>query len=256
MPERTEYANGTPSWVDLQTSDPGAAKSFYTTLFGWTYNDIPVNEDNTAFYSMAQLKGKAVAAIAPAPDQDPTPPHWNCYVTVSDVDGTAARVADAGGTLMMQPFDVMDAGRMAVVQDPTGAFINLWQAKNSIGAELVNETGAFSWSELITPDLPKSAAFYKKLVGWEAETHGDGPGAYTEWKLNGESIGGAMAPPMPGMPSVWGIYFTVDDTDATVKSAQASGGNVFVEPTDIEPGRFAVIADPQGAVFNVITMRQ
>ena len=258
MPERTEYANGTPSWVDLQTTDPKTAKAFYAGLFGWTFNDIPIDEANDVFYSMAQLQGKDVAAISPLGDQaaQGVPPHWNSYVTVTDVDNTAAQVEGAGGTLVMPPFDVMDAGRMAVVQDPTGAFINLWQAKGSIGAQLVNEAGAFSWSELITPDVAKSAAFYKKLLGWDAQTSGEGAGAYTEWKLNGDSIGGAMAPPMPGMPSVWGIYFMTDDTDATVAKAESSGASVFVAPQDIEPGRFAVLADPQGAIFNVITMKQ
>jgi predicted enzyme related to lactoylglutathione lyase len=143
---------------------------------------------------------------------------------------------------------------MLMVQDPTGAVINVWQPKNHIGAGLCNEAGTFSWNELVTPDVPKAAAFYSKMFGWTSETHGDGPGAYTEFKLDGESIAGAMNPPMPGMPTVWGVYFSTDDTDATVDRAKALGGALFVEPTDIEPGRFAVLADPQGAVFNVIKM--
>jgi predicted enzyme related to lactoylglutathione lyase len=255
MPERKEYAPGTPSWVDLQTTDQAAAKSFYGGLFGWTYEDNPM-DGTDAVYSMAVLKGKHAAAIAPlGPQADAgIPPHWNSYVTVADVDASVGVAEKAGGMLMMPPMDVMDAGRMAVVADPTGGMIALWQAKNNIGAEIVNEAGAFSWNELMTPDVPKAAAFYKQLFGWEAAPTPDG--SYTEFKLDGQSIGGAMNPPMPGIPTVWGIYFSVDDCDATVEKAKSLGGAVFNGPMDIEPGRFAVLADPQGAMFNVITMKQ
>jgi len=255
MPERKEYAPGTPSWVDLQTTDQAAAKSFYGQLFGWTYEDNPTgSEPDAAIYSMAVLKGQHVAAIAPMPPGgDGIPPHWNSYVTVADVDASAGVAAKAGGTVLMPAMDVMDAGRMAVIADPTGGVIALWQAKNNIGAQLVNEAGTFSWNELITPDVPKAAAFYKQLFGWDAAPTPDG--SYTEFKLDGQSIGGAMNPPMPGIPTVWGIYFSTDDCDATVEKAKSLGGAVFNGPMDIEPGRFAVLADPQGAMFNVITMK-
>jgi predicted enzyme related to lactoylglutathione lyase len=177
-------------------------------------------------------------------------------VRADDVDATTAKVEAAGGTVHAPPFDVMDAGRMSVVQDPTGAIILPWQAKSNIGAKLVNEAGTFSWSELMTPDVPKAAAFYNALFGWTTETHGEGPGAYTEFKLGGNSVAGAMNPPMPGIPPMWGIYFTVDDTDASVEKAKSLGGAVMNGPMDIEPGRFAVLADPQGAVFNVIKMSE
>jgi predicted enzyme related to lactoylglutathione lyase len=253
MPERKEYAPGTPSWVDLQTSDQDAAKAFYSGLFGWTYEDNPVDENTV--YSMACLKGQHVAAIAPLGPQAAAgvPPHWNSYVTVADVDASAALADKAGGSLIMPPMDVMDAGRMAVVADPTGGMIALWQPKNNIGAGLVNEAGAFSWNELITPDVPKAAEFYKQVFGWEAAPVPDG--SYTEFKLDGQSIAGAMNPPMPGIPTVWGIYFSVDDTDATVEKVKSLGGAVFNGPMDIEPGRFAVVADPQGAMFNVIKFK-
>jgi predicted enzyme related to lactoylglutathione lyase len=252
MPERNEYTPGTPNWIDLQTSDQSAAKTFYGSLFGWTYEDNPM--DGGAVYSMAQLKGRDVGAIAPLGDAAAAgvPPHWNTYVSVSDVDATAALVPGAGGTVMMEPFDVVDAGRMAIVADPTGGILALWQAKNHPGAGLVNENATWSWNELMTTDVPKAAEFYNKVLGWTSETHpGDMP--YTEFKVNGNSIGGAMNPPMPGIPTMWGIYFNVDDCDATVEKAKSLGGALFNGPTDIEPGRFAVLADPQGAVFNVIT---
>jgi predicted enzyme related to lactoylglutathione lyase len=253
MPERKEYISGTPNWIDLQTTDQRAAKSFYRALFGWSYDDNVIDAEHSVVYSMAQVRGLNVAAIAPTmPGAEEIPPHWNSYVSVDDVDGTLGKVAPAGGTVVMPATDVMDAGRMAVVQDPNGAAIALWQAKNNIGAALVNEAGAFAWNELMTPDVPKAAAFYKAVLGWESSSV-EGM-EYTEFKLDGESIAGAMKPPMPGIPSVWGIYFAVDDTDATVATAKANGGSVIAPPTDIPPGRFAVLADPQGAVFNVIKM--
>jgi predicted enzyme related to lactoylglutathione lyase len=253
MPERNEYTPGTPNWIDLQTSDQAAAKTFYGSLFGWTYEDNDMG--GGAVYSMAKFKGRDVGAIAPLGDAAAAgvPPHWNSYVSVSDVDASAALVPGAGGTVMMEPFDVLDVGRMAIVADPTGGIIALWQAKNHAGAGLVNENGAWSWNELMTPDVPKAAEFYNKVLGWTSETHGEGAGAYTEFKVNGQSIGGAMNPPMPGIPTMWGIYFTVDDCDATVEKAKSLGGALFNGPMDIEPGRFAVLADPQGAMFNVIT---
>ena len=258
MPERKSYVSGTPNWVDLQTTDQAGAKQFYGELFGWSYNDLPIDEANGVYYSMATLKGSDVAAIAPSSDDQVAagvPPHWNSYVSVDDVEAAAARVAPAAGTVIASPFDVLDAGRMAVIQDPTGAIFQLWQAKNHIGATLVNEPGAFSWSELITPDVPKAAAFYEKVFGWGSDTHA-GEMPYTEFKLDGESIAGAMNPPMPGIPPMWGIYFSTADTDATVAKAKSLGGAVFSEPMDIEPGRFAVLADPQGAMFNVIKMNE
>ena len=183
------------------------------------------------------------------------PPHWNSYISVDDIEATTAKVAGAGGTVIAPPFDVIDAGRMAVIQDPTGAIFELWQAKNHIGASLVNEPGTFTWSELITPDVPKAAAFYKTVLGWDSETVGEEM-PYTEFKLDGNSIAGGMNPPMPGIPPLWGIYFAVADTDATVAKAKSLGGSVIAEPMDIEPGRFAVLADPQGAMFNVIKMNE
>jgi len=256
MPERTSYAAGTPNWIDLQTGDPNAAKQFYGALFGWSYDDQPVDEANGVFYSMAKLDGHDVGAIAPLQDEQAAqgvPPHWNSYIAVDDVEAAVAKVGPAGGTVIAPPFDIFDAGRMAVVQDPTGAIFELWQAKEHVGATLVNEPGTFSWSELMTPDIPAAAAFYRALFGWDAVTSpGDMP--YTEFKLGGESIAGGMNPPMPGIPPLWNIYFAVADTDATVARATELGGSVIAPAMDIEPGRFAVLADPQGAMFSVIKM--
>ena len=253
MPERSHYEPGTPSWVDLQTSDQAGAKSFYTELFGWAYDDQPVGDG--AVYSLAQKNGKNVAAIAPLP-MPGVPPHWNTYVTVTDVDATAAQVSGAGGTTMGDPFDVMDAGRMAIASDPTGAMFCIWQPKNSIGAELVNEHGTLTWNELMTPDVDAALAFYGKLFGWKGNRVDTDGMEYTEIKLNDRAVGGAMKPPMEGMPAAWGVYFAVDDTDKAAATTAARGGSVIQQPTDIPPGRFAVLVDPAGAFFNVIKMAQ
>lgn len=257
MPERTSYASGTPSWIDVQTTDQPAAKKFYGELFGWTYDDRPVDDTGDVVYSMALLNDLTVAAISPLGDQAAAgvPPHWNSYVSVDDVEATTAKVAPAGGTVIAPPFDVMEAGRMAVIQDPTGAVFELWQAQENIGAGLVNEPGTFCWSELITPDIPAATAFYEAVLGWGSETKGD-ESPYTEFKLGGESIAGAMNPPMPGIPPLWGIYFAVADADATTAKAKSLGGSVIVEPMDIEPGRMAVIADPQGAMFSILKLSE
>jgi hypothetical protein len=156
--------------------------------------------------------------------------------------------------------DVMDAGRMTVFADPVGAVIGLWQPNQHTGAQVANEPGTYCWSELITTDLEASKAFYGAVFGWGAEDQGPpgGPPTYTEWQLGGKSIGGMMAKSadMPAeMPPSWGVYFAVADTDATVAKAQELGGSVFMGPTDIEPGRFAVLADNIGAVFNVLQLK-
>jgi predicted enzyme related to lactoylglutathione lyase len=153
----------------------------------------------------------------------------------------------------------MTVGRMAVCTDPAGAFLSVWQPGDHPGAGVVNEPGAFSWNELVTTDVDGAKAFYGAVFGWGAETHGDGPGAYTEFTLDGRSIGGMMEKPemMPAeVPPFWGVYFTVTDTDAAVGRVQDLGGALVVGPMDIEPGRFAVVSDPTGAMFNIITLAQ
>jgi hypothetical protein len=185
---------------------------------------------------------------------------WLTYVNVDDADATVAKVTAAGGTVFMEPMDVMEAGRMALFADPVGAVIGLWQPGQHTGAELANEPGTYCWSELITTDLDASKAFYAAVFGWGAEEQGPpgGPPAYTEWKLGGRSMGGMMekSPQMPAeMPPSWGVYFAVSDTDATVAKAQELGGSLFMGPMDIEPGRIAVLADNLGVVFNVLQLK-
>jgi predicted enzyme related to lactoylglutathione lyase len=254
MPKRTEYAQGTPNWVDVQTTDQSAAKQFYGSLFGWTFDDQPSPDGGV--YSMAMLNGEAVAAIAPMPPGRPEgmPPVWNTYLAADDVDATAGKVGPAGGQVLMPGFDIGDAGRMAVIADPTGAAVALWQAKRHIGATLVNETGAVIWNELLT-DKPDSALpFYQAVVGITHSTMEMAPGQnYMLLKVGGTDVGGCMEPPMPGIPNHWHVYFAVDDADATAAKASAEGGQVITEPFDIPSvGRSAVLSDPQGAVFSVL----
>ena len=254
MPKRTEYAKGTPNWVDLQTTDQSAAKRFYASLLGWGYDDNPMPQGGV--YSMATVNGETVAAIAPMPPGAPAgmPPMWNTYIAVDGVDAAVGKVASAGGQVLMPPVDIGDAGRMAFVADPTGAVVGLWQADRHIGATLVNEPGALIWNELIT-DKPDSAlAFYQAVVGLTHSTMEMAPGQnYALLKVGETEVGGCMQPPMAEVPNHWHVYFAVDDADATAAHATAGGGQITVEPFDIPSvGRSAVLTDPQGAVFSVL----
>jgi predicted enzyme related to lactoylglutathione lyase len=250
--EMSSYDPGVPCWIDLGTPDVEKAAAFYSDLFGW---ECPEGTEETGGYRVCTLRGKAAAGLMT--QQNPGPPAWTSYVNVTSADETAAAVTANSGQAFMPPMDVLDIGRMAIFADPVGAVFGVWQARAFKGAEIVNEPGAFSWNELLTTDVPASKAFYGAVFGWGATTHGDGPGAYTEWQIDGRSIGGMMQKPpqMPAeVPPYWGVYFTVGDTDDAVARAQNLGGALISPPMDIEPGRFAVVADPTGAVFNVIKL--
>jgi predicted enzyme related to lactoylglutathione lyase len=192
------------------------------------------------------------------PKMNPGPPVWSMYVTVASADDAAAATAAAGGRVIVPPMDVLDVGRMAVLTDPVGAFFSVWEPRAHKGAGLVNEAGALCWNELMTTDVDASVTFYGSVFGWTADTHGEGEGAYTEFKVNDRAIAGMMLKPamVPAeVPPNWGVYFAVDDTDAAVARAGELGASLVVPPTDIEPGRFAVLADPTGAVFNVLAFK-
>ena len=255
--EVERYENGVPSWVDMGSPEPAKARDFYAGLLGW---DCPEGPPEAGGYSVCTLRGKTVAGLGP--QMNPAaPPSWVTYVNVDSVDETIAKIEANGGLALMPAMDVMEAGRMAIFADPTGAVIGLWQPNQHTGAQLVNEPGTYGWSELITTDLDSAKAFYRAVFGWDAESQGGpegGPPAYTEWKLGGKSIGGMMlkTPEMPAeMPNFWGVYFAVADTDATVSQAQKLGGTLIMPAMDIEPGRFATMADPVGAMFNVLALK-
>jgi predicted enzyme related to lactoylglutathione lyase len=248
MGERASYEPGTFSWVDLQTDDLEAARRFYGELFGWDYNDIPIGDG--AVYSMAQVQGHNVAGLGERQDES-IPPHWNCYVTVADAGASAARAAELGAALLAGPFDVFDAGRMAAFADPQGAVLSVWQAKESIGAGVVNVPGALTWNDLISPDVEASAGFYRDLFGWEiAEVEGS-DGQY--WSItNGGRLNGGMMPMPPGGHPAWNLYFACEDCDTTLALAGELGAETVMGPIDVPNGsRFAILRDPSNAVFSV-----
>jgi hypothetical protein len=248
MGERTSYPAGTFSWVDLQTDDLDAAKRFYGELLGWSYNDIPIGDDSV--YSMAQVQGHNVAGLGERQDES-IPPHWNCFVTVEDADASAARAAELGATILAPPFDVFDAGRMSAFADPQGAVLSVWQAKESIGAGLVNAVGALTWNDLVTPDVEASAAFYSALFGWQITEVEGSDGQY--WSItNGGRINGGLLPIIEGGHPAWNLYFACEDVDATVARANELGGETFMGPMDVPNGsRFAILRDAGGAFFSV-----
>ena len=250
--EIDKHEHGVPSWVDLGSPDTGAAEQFYAALFGW---EIEQGPPESGGYAMAKLRGRNVAGLSP--QQNPGPPVWSTYINVDDADAVAAAVTSAGGAVVMPPMDVLDAGRVAFFRDPLGAFIGVWQPGTHAGAQTVNEAGAFCWCELLTTDVERAKEFYSEVFGWEFETSEVGGGAYTEIKAGGRSVAGLMTKP-PSMPAeappMWAVYFGVGNVDESVQRVTELGGNVIMEPQTIEPGRFAVVADPQGAPFGVITL--
>jgi len=256
MAERTKHEPGTFSWVELATRDGAAAKRFYTSLFGWGVDEMPVGDGTT--YTMLTKNGKRVGALYQmSAQQQGVPPHWNSYVTVASADDSAAQAKKLGGNVMLEPFDVLDAGRMAVVADPTGAVFSLWQPKRHIGADLVNEPGAFCWNELYTTDPNKAADFYMGLFGWTKDARHMDYGEYVIFNRGGRQMCGMMQIPKEWrpVPPHWLVYFSVDDCDASVAKATSLGAKAMMPPMDIENvGRFAMLTDPEGAGFAVIKL--
>jgi predicted enzyme related to lactoylglutathione lyase len=249
MGERTQYPPGTFCWIDLATTDQAAAKSFYAELFGWEAEDLPVGDG--ASYSMMRLGGKDVAAIAEQPQQQRdagVPPAWNSYVSVDDADAAAERAKELGGTVHAPPFDVMEVGRMAVLQDPHGAFFMVWQPRQHFGAALVNVPGALCWNELASPDLDASAAFYSDLFGWKTESFEGSERPYLVIQ-NEERGNGGIRPAMEGEPPNWSAYFAVEDVGAGAARVVELGGSKLMEPMDIGVAKIAPVQDPQGAMF-------
>jgi predicted enzyme related to lactoylglutathione lyase len=254
MPEVTAYANGQPAWADVTTPDVAAAASFYAGLFGWTAETDPRPE--AGGYTMFTLDGKEVAAASPPPPgQEGVPPHWTVYLASDDVDATAASVREAGGVVHVEPFDVFDAGRMAVAADPSGAVFGVWQARAHIGARLAKEPGTLNWAEVQTHDSAAARPFYERVFGYSTETIDMGGEAYGVFGVGGESVAGLVQirPDWGELPSNWSPVFQVADCDAAVGRVQEAGGTLYHGPAELEgTGRFAVVADPWGAAFQVI----
>ncbi len=250
MGQRTQYKPGTFSWTDLTTTDQEGAKAFYGALFGWEATDNPVGDGVT--YSMMSIDGEYVAAIAPQPQQQRdagVPPAWNSYITVESADDALEAAKGLGGTVHAPAFDVMDAGRMGVVQDPQGAFFLVWEPKARIGAGLVNAHGALSWNELASPVLEASAGFYRELFGWTIEPLESSEMPYMTIKNSAGEQNGGMRPVAPSEPPHWLVYFGVDDLDGALAKLSELGGTQIIDPIEAGPGRVVVVQDPQGAVL-------
>jgi predicted enzyme related to lactoylglutathione lyase len=250
MGRREHYQPGTFSWTDLGTDDPEAAKAFYVALFGWRTQDVPRGAGG--LYTLCSLGDGVVCAIY---GREPAegPPAWLSHVTVADIDATVAAARAAGALAAQDPFDVFDAGRLAVVQDPTGAHFALWQPGATIGATLVNVPGAMCLNQLNTSDPERAAAFYTEVFGWRIEKVGAEPAPY--WGIwNGPGLnGGMMALPAGAPVSHWLVYFATEDIDATAARISELGGRVVLPPMPVPGGRIAVATDPTGAAFAFLT---
>jgi predicted enzyme related to lactoylglutathione lyase len=279
MLERSEYPPGVPCWVDTSQPDPEAAARFYGGLFGWEFEDrMPA--DAPGNYLVAKLHGRDVAAVGSQMEGSPPTPVWNTYIAVDSADDTAAKITKAGGSTLAEPFDVLDAGRMGVFSDPSGAVFSVWQAKQHNGAQLVNEAGTWNFSDLNTRDVDGAAAFYGDVFGWVAGALEGGGMEFTFLRLPGygdflertvqpglrAGQDEAGAPPefadvvasmvrmtsdrFPDeVPPNWSVTFAVDDTDATAARAEELGAMLMAPPMDAGPTRIAVVRDPQGAAF-------
>ncbi len=259
MAEMSRYPAGSFCWADLATPEPEAAKAFYTGVFGWETTDVPAGE--AGVYTMLTKGGKNVAALYQLSKEMRDmgiAPHWLSYVSVEDADESAAKAADLGGNVVVPPFDVMDAGRMATLRDSTGAHFALWQAKTHHGAALVNEPGSLCWNELYVHDTEAAKTFYGGLLGWTTKTSKSPTGEdYIEF-VNGERpAAGMMAikPEWGDVPPNWSVYFAVADLKAAIEKAKELGGKVAVPPMEVPGvGTFAFLEDPQGAYLAVIEM--
>ena len=247
MGERESYAPGAFCWVDLGTTDAAGAKAFYGRLFGWAAEDMPAGDGAT--YTMLRLDGRDVAALYEQGEDERgagIPPHWSSYVSVIDVDEVSARVEGLGGRLLAGPFDVLDSGRMSVVQDPTGALISLWQPGRHVGARLVNDPGCLTWNDLATPDPDAAAAFYGELLGWEIRQQAP---EYATVVNEGRPNGGIRRE--TDLPPHWLPYFTTESITQAAATAKDAGGQVLGEPVEVPAGTFGFLLDPQGAPFAI-----
>lgn len=254
MSEVNQNSPGRFCWMELGTSDPAAAKKFYGEVFGWTIQETGGGDME---YAMLRLKEREVGGLYELNAEQKSqgiPPHWLSYVAVADADATTEKAKALGGSVLVGPLDVMEYGRMSVLQDPTGAAFAIWQSKSHTGSGVTNEPGALCWNELATNDTGKVGPFYRELFGWGAQELDMPPTGYTLFMVGEQPCAGMlrMTEEWGGAPPHWMPYFAVEDCDATVEKAGSLGAQVHVPPADSPYGRFAMIQDPQGAVFSVI----
>jgi hypothetical protein len=253
MPNVDKHPAGAFVWIELGTTDQVAAKTFYGSLFGWVAKDMPMGPDE--HYTIFQIDGRdAAAAYTLHPERSAgVPPNWTPYISVDDVDAATGRAERAGGKVLAAPLDVFDAGRMAVIQDPTGASFALWQPKANPGIGIAGADGTLCWADLMTTDVARARQFYADLFGWEIAPGEHDSSGYLHIK-NGETFMAGIPPvgPQPGVPSHWLLYFLASDCDGAAEKAKAAGASIYYGPTTMEGvGRWAVVADPQGAVFAI-----
>jgi uncharacterized protein len=273
VPDRDGYIPGVPCWIDTSQPDPQAAVAFYSGLFGWEFEDV-MPPDSEGEYFIGRLGGRSAAAVGSIPEAAPQMAMWNTYIWVDSADETASKVADAGGTTLMEPFDVMEAGRMAVFADPEGAVFCVWQAKENKGAQVVNEAGSLNFNGLNTRDVEGAKRFYGSVFGWETLALDGGAEMWTqpgygdhleesdpEIRKRVAEVGGPtgfedvvasinpIGDDQPDTPAHWNVTFAVDDADAAAAKATELGGKVIVPPFDAPWVRMTILADPQGATF-------
>ena len=253
MVDQTFYAPGAFCWVGLATSDSAAATTFYAALFGWQAEELSAGAAGS--YTLLRRNGKEVAILYRQTREARAahaPPHWTCFISVEDAEATSARAAELGGeAVFRKPFDVVDHGRVAAIRDPTGAIVSLWQPRSRVGAALVNDVGALSWTELVTPDVVRARSFYADLLGWEYEVDG---GGYTAIRNGGRPNGGMreQTEQERGGPAHWHPYVMVERADDAIRTAERAGGRRLSPPHETVLGRLALVADPQGAAFALI----
>lgn len=249
----TAWPAGTPCWVDLGVEDVPKAKAFYGGLFGW---DIQEGPPEAGGYALAMVDGKAVAGLGPKMGPEDMPTFWTTYIATDDADQTAAKIKAAGGQVMMEPFEVMDVGKMAIAVDPGGALFGIWEARAHTGAGRANEPGSLIWSENMSRQYEANKAFYGSVFGYQFGDIGAEGMEYATLDLDGRPVGGigAIGAGQPAeMPASWGTYFAVEDTDAAVAKSTELGGSVVAPAWDSPYGRMAVVADNQGAVFALMS---
>jgi predicted enzyme related to lactoylglutathione lyase len=247
MPTRdSAWPNGTPCWIDYGAADLDAAKTFYTDVLGWTYAG---GDPEYGGYLTCQSGGHAAAGMAPQQDPD-DPPRWTTYFAADDADAAAARITEAGGTVLVEPMDVGPMGRMAIALDPQGNPFGIWQSGEHKGVEIYNEPGGLAWNEAALDDHEAGRAFYSAVFGFRFDQI-EGMGGYATFATDGGPLGG-LGEHQPGSPKGWTSCFSVSSTDAAVAAVEKAGGKVSTAPMDTPYGRFAVVADPWGAPFSVM----
>lgn len=250
----TAWTDGTPCWVDLGVPDVGKAGDFYSGLFGW---DVQPGPPEAGGYAICVKGGRAVAGLGPKQSPDRVPPAWTTYLATSDADETVAKIRGAGGEVLTEPMDVLDAGRLAVAADPAGAVFGVWQAGSHTGVGLANEPGALAWNENMSRDFDGNKAFYHTVFGYDYGDIGEAGFRYSTLKVGPGEVGGIgeLDSSFPAeIPPHWSVYFAAGDTDAAARTVVSLGGRVEREPWDTPYGRMAIVTDSQGAFFNLISM--